>query len=144
MKAYADSSVLLAWFNPKDEHTQAVHKWMASRACDFFWNPALWFEVRHNLRKIPAASHRATAWNAYRAAEKWRARLIPHPFHIEVLLDAADRISASLPPGATAGSWDCLHVAAALRAEADVFLTCDEAQFDVAREASLRSEYLGG
>jgi len=52
MRIYADTSALIAWFNPADEFAPAVTSWCRERAPEFSWNPLLRNELRHNLRRL--------------------------------------------------------------------------------------------
>jgi len=52
MKIYADTSALIAWFNPADEFAPAVTSWCRARSPEFYWNPLLRLELRHNLRRL--------------------------------------------------------------------------------------------
>jgi hypothetical protein len=53
------------------------------------------------------------------------------------LLEWGDELSARLASRTTAGTWDCVHVAAAQHGRASVFATCDTAQAELARLANL-------
>ncbi len=52
MKVYADTSALIAWFNPADQFAPAVTSWCRARSPEFYWNPLLRLELRHNLRLV--------------------------------------------------------------------------------------------
>jgi hypothetical protein len=39
MRIYADTTALIAWFNPADEFAPAVTSWCRERAPEFCWNP---------------------------------------------------------------------------------------------------------
>lgn len=134
MIAYADSSVLVAWFHSDDQFAQAVTKWVRANVSDFIWNPVLRMEVRHNLRKL-RSRYAGTAWNALRAAERTRLRFGRERLHD--LIDDADDLSAKLATQVSAGTWDFFHVAAAIRQRAAVFATCDKLQAELAKEARL-------
>jgi predicted nucleic acid-binding protein len=143
MIAYADSSYLVAYFDPKSAQSAAVHRFAREKNWDYFWNPLLRAEVRHNLRRIPVESQRTTAWNAYRAVEKWGVRLVPQVFRLETILDRTDALSAADKGQSAAGTWDFAHLAAAEAADAGRFLTCDEAQAKAAKQAGLSVIYFG-
>lgn len=135
MKIYADTSALLAWFNPADEFAVVVTSWCRERTPEFYWNPLLRIELRHNLRLIPG-TYSAIAWHAYRASEtSQRLKLGIH--RMPDLLEWGDELSARHARESTAGTWDFIHVAAAQRARAEIFVTCDAAQADLARIAGL-------
>lgn len=135
MKIYADTSALLAWFNPSDEFAPAVTSWCRERAPDFHWNSLLRTELRHNLRLIPG-TYAAIAWHAYRASEtSQRLKLGIH--RISDLLEWGDELSARHAKGSAAGTWDFIHVAAAQRVRAEIFITCDVAQAQLARIVGL-------
>jgi len=140
MIAYADSSYLVAYFDPKGSQSPSVHRFAREKGWDYFWNPVLRAEVRHNLRHIPEPS-RATAWKAYRAVEKWGVRLVPQKFRFEEMLERADALSAEDNARSTAGTWDLFHIAAALNARATRVLTCDKARVDAAKRAGLEAIY---
>lgn len=143
MNAYADSSFLVAFFAPWTPQGDAVAGWLEKHAADFHWNPVLRLEVRHSLRRLqlPPAERQA-AWQAYRAAEKWRARLIQRAFRFDRMLDRADELSAEDAGQSGAGTWDLFHVACAEDAEAERFLTCDRAQSVAAKAAGLSVVFL--
>jgi predicted nucleic acid-binding protein len=140
MKVYADTSVLVAWFHPADFFASAVRAWLGKKNVDFIWNPLLRVELRHTLRRL-SGSYARVAWDAYRASETAK-RLVIDVRRINDFLEWGDELSAALPADLNAGTWDCIHVAAALHSGADVFLTCDTAQAEVARRARLSSVHL--
>ena len=133
---YADSSVLVAWFHPDDLFARDVTAWVQGEGIDFVWNVFLRAEVRHNLRRLKGA-YAGTAWNAYRAAEDGRKlRMEKRP--PGDILTRADELSERHAAATTAGTWDFVHLAAALSAKADVFATADEPQAKAAKLAGLR------
>lgn len=135
MKIYADTSALIAWFNPADEFALAVTAWGRERSPEFFWNPLLRAELRHNLRRL-SGSYAAVAWHAYRAAEtSQRLKIGVH--RLPDYLEWGDELSARCAPDFTAGTWDFVHVAAAQHLRAEIFITCDVAQAEVARLAGI-------
>jgi predicted nucleic acid-binding protein len=131
MNVYADTSVLIALFHPADIFSKQINDWVGENTIDFFWNPFLRNEVRHNLRKIDS-SYSRTAWNALRAAES-TGRLSFGRDKLIQSLEAADNLSAERAAAIPAGTWDFFHVAAALAAGADCFATCDQLQADLAK-----------
>ena len=140
MKIYADTSVLVAWFHPADEFAAAVTAWCRSRSPEFFWNPLLRAELRHNLRRL-SGDYAAVAWHAYRAAETSN-RLRPGLHRLPDLLEWGDELSARHAARSTAGTWDFAHVAAAQHARPQMFITCDVAQAELARLAGLSAVHL--
>lgn len=135
MKIYADTSVLVAWFNPADEFAVAVTSWCRDRAPEFAWNSLLQIELRHNLRRLPG-NYAAIAWHAYRTSESsQRLKLGLH--RLSDLLEWGDELSARYAQNSTAGTWDFVHVAAAQHVRAETFITCDSAQAELARSAGL-------
>lgn len=131
MRIYADTSALIAWFNPADEFALAVTSWNRERAPEFCWNPLLRIELRHNLRRL-SGKYAAVAWHAYRAAEtSQRLKLEAH--RLSDLLEWGDELSARHAADFAAGTWDFVHVAAAQHFRAEVFITCDAAQAALAR-----------
>jgi predicted nucleic acid-binding protein len=142
MKIYADTSALIAWFHPADEFALAVTDWCRDRSPEFCWNPLLRMELRHNLRRL-SGSYAAPAWHAYRASETTRKlRLEIHS--LTGLLEKADELSARHAQSCHAGTWDFAHVGAAQQARAEVFITCDAAQAELARLAGLTQVLLFG
>jgi len=135
MRVYADTSVLVAWFHPADQFAQPVTEWCRERSAEFCWNPLLRAELRHNLRRL-AGDYAPTAWHAYRASETSN-RLHLGSERLNELLEWGDELSARLAARTTAGTWDCIHVAAAQHSRALVFATCDAAQAELARLANL-------
>ena len=135
MKIYADTSALMAWFNPVDEFAPAVTTWCRGRSPEFSWNPLLRIEVRHHLRRL-AGKYAAAAWHAYRASEtSQKLRLASH--RLPDLLEWGDELSARYALHSAAGTWDFVHVAAAQHARTEVFITCDNAQAELAQLAGL-------
>jgi len=132
--AYADSSVLVAWFHADDEFAEPVTKWVREHVTDFLWNPILQLEVRHNLRKLRSTYARA-AWNALRAAERSRLRVGRE--RLQDLIEDADQLSAAHVASILAGTWDFFHVSAAFRQRAEIFATCDKLQAKLANTAGL-------
>jgi predicted nucleic acid-binding protein len=140
VRIYADTSALIAWFHPADEFAPAVTTWCRDRSPDFCWNPLLRVELRHNLRRL-AGTYAATAWHAYRASETFqRLKLASH--RLPDMLEWGDELSARHAQAASAGTWDFVHVAAAQHARAEVFITCDVAQAELARLAGLPEVHL--
>ena len=140
MRIYADTSALIAWFHPADEFAPVMTNWCRDRSPDFCWNPLLRVELRHNLRRL-ADTYAATAWHAYRASEtSQRLKLASH--RLPDLLEWGDELSARHAQAASAGTWDFVHVAAAQHARAEVFITCDVAQAELARLAGLPGVHL--
>ena len=135
MKIYADTSVLVAWFNPADEFAPAVTSWCRERAPEFFWNPLLRAELRHNLRRL-SGKYAAVAWHAYRAAETSQ-RLKSSVHRLNDYLEWGDELSARCAADFAAGTWDFVHVAAAQHLRAEIFITCDVAQAEVAGVAGV-------
>ena len=140
MIIYADTSALIAWFHPADEFAPAVTAWCRARSPDFCWNPLLRMELRHNLRRL-AGSYAAVAWHAYRASETTQ-RLKSGVHRLSDLLEWGDELSARFAPTVAAGTWDFVHVAAAQHVRAEVFITCDVAQAELARLARLPTVHL--
>ncbi|MGD1086638.1 MAG: PIN domain-containing protein [Verrucomicrobiota bacterium] len=140
MRIYADTSALIAWFHPADEFARVVTDWCHERGPEFCWNPLLRIELRHNLRRL-SGKYAASAWHAYRASEtSRRLRLDMH--RLSDLLDRGDELSARHAQSCHAGTWDFVHVAAAQQARAEMFVTCDGAQAEVARLAGLTRVHL--
>ena len=135
MRIYADTSALIAWFNPADEFAPAVTSWCREHAPEFCWNPLLRIELRHNLRRL-SGQYAAIAWQAYRASETSQ-RLKLGVQRLSDLLEWGDELSARHAPNSAAGNWDFVHVAAAQHVRAEVFITCDAAQVELARVAGL-------
>ena len=142
MRVYADTSVLVAWFHPMDEFAIPVTKWCRECGPEFFWNLLLRVELRHHLRRLKT-NYAAQAWHAYRASEtSFRLRLGKD--RSSDLLELGDELSARHVEIGGVGSWDCVHVAAALHDKAEVFATCDHAQAVLARSAGLSAVKLFG
>jgi predicted nucleic acid-binding protein len=135
MKIYADTSVLIAWFHPSDHFAAPVTAWSRANGPDFHWNSLLRAELRHNLRKL-SGDYAAVAWQAYRASESAR-RLAPAPERMSDIVEWADELSARFAVKTVCGTWDCAHVAAALHAKVDIFVTCDVAQAQLAKLAGV-------
>jgi predicted nucleic acid-binding protein len=131
MRIYADTSALIAWFHPADEFAQAITNWCRERSPEFCWNPLLRVELRHNLRRL-SGSYASAAWHAYRASETSR-KLRLESDRLSDLLERADELSASHARVSRAGTWDCVHIAAAQRSRAEIFITCDAAQAELAK-----------
>ena len=130
MRVYADTSALIAWFHPADEFAAAVTSWCRSRAPEFCWNPFLRMELRHNLRRL-SGTYAAVAWQAYRASETSR-RLLLDAHRLTDLLEWGDELSARHAKTSAAGTWDFVHVAVVQHARAEVFITCDATQGELA------------
>ena len=141
MTAYADTSYLLAFFDPHAAQSSSVNAYAARTSVDYHWNVILRAELRHCLRRIPVVADRATAWQAYRATEKWRTRLVHQPVSLQNFIDLAEARSLEDNGASGAGTWDLVHVGLALLARAEIFLTCDQAQSVAARRAGLKVKY---
>jgi predicted nucleic acid-binding protein len=142
VKTYADTSALIAWFHPADQFASAMTDWCRERSPEFCWNALLRMELRHNLRRL-SGKYAAAAWHAYRASESTRKlRLATDP--LSDLLERADELSARHAQESHAGTWDFVHVAAAQQSRAEIFVTCDVAQAELARVAGLPKVHLFG
>jgi len=140
--AYADSSVLFAYFHPKDTYALRVTEVVRRKSPDFIYWPFLRFELRHNLRLARTDRWGEIAWKALRAAEKTSARLFwQAELTADKMLDAAEDLSAEKSGDIDCGSGDYLHVAAARRFNLihglDEFWTCDSIQAELARAVGL-------
>ena len=135
MRVYADTSALVAWFNPADEFALAVTDWCRERTSEFCWNHLLRVELRHNLRRL-SGRYAAIAWHAYRASETSR-RLKLNAHCLADLLEWGDELSARHVGSSAAGTWDFIHVAAAQHTGSEMFVTCDAAQATLARIVGL-------
>ena len=136
MRIYADTSVLVAWFHPGDEFAEKVTGWCRERAPEFCWNPLLRLELRHNLRRL-TGRYASVAWHAYRSSEATR-KLRMDNHRLADFLEWGDELSARHGPASTAGTWDFVHVAAALHARSEIFVTCDHAQAELAKTCQLK------
>jgi predicted nucleic acid-binding protein len=141
---YADSSVLFAWFHPRDEFSALVDRAVEEASPDFVYWPFLRFELRHNLRQCRVDSDGEVAWRALRAAEKTASRLRwQSEVTVDKMLDAAEELSADKSNKFECGSADYLHVAAARRLNLlngiDEFWTCDVSQAGLAKAAGLKT-----
>lgn len=135
MNVYADTSTLIAWFHPADEFAPAVTDWCRKNSVEFCWNPFLRAELRHNLRRL-SGGYAAAAWHAYRSSESsGKLKLGIH--RVPEILDKADELSARHAKAFDAGTWDFVHVAAAVHVRSETFITCDAAQAKLARVAGL-------
>ena len=142
---YADSSVLFAYFHPKDNLALAVTEAARGAGVDFIYWEWLRFEVRHNLRQARVDRWGETAWNALRAAEKTSSRLRwQGDVHLSSILESADELSEEKKP--ECGSADVLHVAAARRisllSSLDEFWTGDQTQAALARQCGIKTRLL--
>ena len=136
MRIYADTSALVAWFNPADQFAPAVTSWCRERAPEFHWNLLLRVELRHNLRRL-SGKHAAIAWHAYRASEtSHRLNLGVH--RMGDLLEWGDELSARHAKDCAAGTWDFIHIAAAQHVRSEILITCDAAQAELARVTGVR------
>jgi predicted nucleic acid-binding protein len=135
MRVYADTSVLVAWHHPADIFAALVTPWLQECGPEFCWNAILRAELRHNLRLLQGPYSR-TDWNAYSAAENTR-RLVSSRERLTDLFQQADELSERFASRTSCGTWDVVHVAAAMRANAEAFATCDEAQARLARLSGL-------
>lgn len=141
---YADSSVLFAFFHPRDEFSALVDAAVQKHSPEFVYWPFLRFELRHNLRLARVDSHGEVAWRALRAAEKTASRLRwQTELTVDKMVDAAEELSADNSSKFDCGSADYLHVAAARRLNLlngiDQFWTCDSAQGNLAKAADLKT-----
>ena len=141
---YADSSVLFAFFHPRDEFSALVDAALQKLSPEFVYWPFPRFELRHNLRLSRVDSDGEVAWRALRAFEKTASRLRWQPeLTMDKILDAGEELSADTSNKFVCGSADYLHVAAARKLNLlngiDEFWTCDTAQADLAKDAGLRT-----
>ena len=81
------------------------------------------------------------AWHTYQAGESSRKlRLEIH--RLSDLLERSDELSARHAQSSRAGTWDYVHVAAAQHVRAEMFITCDAAQAELARMAGVNRVHL--
>jgi len=140
MKIYADTSALIAWFHPADEFASAVTSWCRERSPEFSWNPVLRIELRHNLRRL-SGKYAAAAWHAYRSSETSQ-KLRMGIQRLPDLLEWGDELSARHAQIFRAGTWDFVHVASAQHVRAEMFITCDAAQAELAQVAGMARIHL--
>ncbi len=114
--------------------------WCRERSPEFCWNPVLRMELRHNLRRL-SGQYATPAWHAYRASET-SLKLRLENQRLADLLERADELSARHAQTCPAGTWDFVHVAAAQETRAEMFITCDTAQAELARLAGLAPIHL--
>ncbi len=136
-RSYLDSSAWIARFNPGDEFCRALDDWWVKSDSERVFTPPARQELRHQLRRIRDEHDAATAWQAYRAAEKSALLLMDRAFAWQRVLDRADEISDRHAAGRVAGTWDFVHVASALVLRCDELVTCDVAQAEIAEIAGL-------
>lgn len=136
--AYADSSVLFAWFYLPDQFNAVVTGWLRDRGVDFLSNEVLRLEVRHNLRLVRGTPDGETAWRALQVAERSAARIRHERIDLERTFAEADALSRRLGQAHPCGAMDVFHVAAAIAYETPLFLTCDAGQADLASAAGLK------
>ena len=140
MRIYADTSALIAWFHPADPFAETVTTWCRDKEPDFIWNVFIRAELRHNLRRLPG-NYAAIAWHAYRSSEtSKRLRLTTHS--LGEMLQWGDEISARHAASFAVGTWDCVHVGIAQHLRAEVFITCDAAQAELAKQCHLPDVHL--
>lgn len=135
MKIYADTSVLVAWYHPADHFACSVTEWCRQHSPEFSWNLLLRLELRHNLRRL-SGKYAGIAWHAYRISES-SSRLRLDLQRLPDMLEWGDELSARYSSHTIAGTWDCVHVAVAQHTRAQVFVTCDAAQSELAALAGL-------
>lgn len=140
MMVYADTSVLVAWFHPADQFARTVTEWCRDKSPEFCWNPLLRVELRHNLRRL-TGRYAAVAWHAYRASETTK-RLAMGIHRLSDMFEWGDELSARHAAQTAAGTWDCVHVAAAQHSRARWFLTCDRAQAELGHLAKISQIHL--
>ena len=142
---YADTSVLFAYFYPRDEFSLRVDEAVQQLSPDFVYWSFLRFELRHNLRMRRTNSYGELAWHALRAAEKTTLRLRwQSEMDADKLLAAAEDLSADKAKILNCGSADYLHVAAARRLslmnEVHEFWSCDARQVGLAKALGLKTK----
>src|SRR5262249_32930992 len=119
MIIYADTSVLVAWFHPADVFAQEVTEWHRRRGAEFCWHTLFRPELRHNLRRLTGL-YAAVGWHAYSMAEASR-RFSVGRHRVADLIGWGDELSARFAGQTTCGTWECVHVAAAQRANCEAF-----------------------
>lgn len=144
---YADTSVLFAFFHPRDEFAGVAGEAVRRSCPDFVYWSFLRFELRHNLRQARVGADGEVAWKALRAAERTQARLQwQADLRADSVLEAAEELSSQLARDCSAGSSDFLHLAAARRLHLvsgiDAFWTCDAEQAKGAKAAGLKIRLL--
>jgi predicted nucleic acid-binding protein len=112
-------------------------EWCRDKEPEFYWNPFLRAELRHNLRRL-SGKYAAVAWHAYRASESAK-RLRFDSRSAAALFEWANELSGRHASSSHAGTWDFVHVAAAQHLGVEVFVTCDAAQAELAKLAGVRA-----
>jgi len=132
---YADTSILFGLCYPDDPFFKAVNKrWEKSPPLVLY--PAwLRFEVRHALTTARNERYGEAAWRALLASER---HFVGVRENWLTVLQQAEELSLRHGRSIFCGSVDVLHVASAMRLDADEFWTGDQAQADLAKAAGLR------
>ncbi len=142
MVTYADTSFLVSLYLPQPESTQLAEKAIKKAPLPVILSPLTILEMRNafNLAirrgeisgqdhlKIQTIFQRQIRSGFYQS----------HPYDVEAWYASAGVLSDRYTPKMGARSLDLLHVAAALMARADYFLTFDQRQREVAEGEGLR------
>ena len=146
MKIYCDTSVIVGLRVPKDSLHAAAVTWQAKHQMDCpLWNAFLHLEVFNAIRQLA----RAKLWTEGEARQTLSN--IKRDLHAYFdffepdwrdVYSQAHRLVAEYGFDLTIGGSDLLHVALALESSAELFVTGDEDQAALAREAGLKTVHL--
>jgi predicted nucleic acid-binding protein len=135
MHVYADTSVLFALCHPADPFFAVVNKRDSRHHPQLFYPPWLRFEVRHSLTVHRKSEEGEAAWRALLAAERSFVGVRENWLSV---IQLAGELSAQHGRKILCGGMDVLHVASAVKLEAEEFWTCDEDQAEFARATGLK------
>lgn len=135
MHVYADTSVLFALCHPADPFFTVVNRRDRRHRPVLFYPPWLRFEVRHSLTVHRIDEPGEAAWRALLASERSFAGV--HENWLGVI-QLAGELSARHSRDIVCGGMDVLHIASAVKLEAEEFWTCDEGQAGFAKLAGLK------
>lgn len=156
MRAYGDTSFVVKLLSEEEGTPEAVAEYRRLGRPRLPYLPLHALEVENAIRqrafherRIRPSAERTQINRKREAALSRVAQYVKRGALSEVVLDmdsAMDRarqLSATHTDRLGVRAIDLLHVACALLLESEVFLTCDERQFDLARAEALQVRVLG-
>ncbi len=135
MVTCVDTSFLFSLY-ANDVHSRRAITWLKGKSTALTVTPLNEFELANALRfaeyrsAIPPGSA-AILWSQFEA-DRSAGRLVTTAPNLAAVIDEAQRISAAHTLSGGHRSFDILHAAAAVRLEAERFLTFDRRQKELA------------
>ncbi len=146
MRAYADSSFIVALYVPEPHRTERAIEYMERHREALPFTPLHRLEVRNAIRLL-VWSKRISATDRTRAFREIESDLDAETFLIHTTVDyietfrTAEKIGAAHNEGVGSRASDLFHVAAAVQLGFKQFATFDHKQREIAQAAGFNADF---